>query len=62
MYVLRNGDTPPRYYTGVTSNVAKRHAAHNDGCNRHTAKYGPWAIDVINFDPYASYRTTPVEG
>jgi len=34
-------------YTGVTSNVAKRHAAHNAGCSLHTTKYRPWSIDVV---------------
>jgi predicted GIY-YIG superfamily endonuclease len=47
VYVLRNSEIPPRYYTGLTSDVAKRHSAHNAGCSRHTAKYGPRSIDVV---------------
>jgi predicted GIY-YIG superfamily endonuclease len=47
VYVLKNSSVPPRYYTGVTANVAIRHAAHNEGCSRHTAKYRPWSIDVV---------------
>ena len=31
VYVLRNHETPARYYTGVTSDVATRHAEHNSG-------------------------------
>jgi predicted GIY-YIG superfamily endonuclease len=47
VYVLRNHETPPRYYTGLTSDVARRHAGHNAcGCI-HTAKYRPWSIDVV---------------
>jgi predicted GIY-YIG superfamily endonuclease len=47
VYVLKNSEIPPRYYTGVTADVATRHAAHNEGCTRHTAKYRPWSIDVV---------------
>ena len=47
MYVLRSHSTPPRYYTGLTSNVAARLAAHNAGHSTHTADRGPWAIDLI---------------
>jgi len=41
VYMLKNGEVPPRYYTGITADVAKRHAAHNAGCSVHTAKYRP---------------------
>jgi predicted GIY-YIG superfamily endonuclease len=47
VYVLRNQENPPRYYTGVTSDVVKRHAEHSAGSCTHTAKYGPWSIDVV---------------
>lgn len=47
VYVLKNGGVPPRYYTGITADVAKRHAAHNAGCSVHTAKYRPWSVDVV---------------
>ena len=47
VYILRNADNPPRYYTGHTSDVAKRQAEHNAGNCRHTAKYRPWSIDVL---------------
>jgi predicted GIY-YIG superfamily endonuclease len=47
VYVLKNSDTPPRYYTGVTSDVADRLEAHNAGRCSHTAKYRPWAVDVV---------------
>ena len=47
VYVLKNSEIPPRYYTGVTSNVAKRLAEHNAGCCTHTAKHGPWSVDVV---------------
>ncbi len=47
VYVLKNTDAPPRYYTGLTSDVPKRYAEHNAGCSVHTAKYRPWSIDVV---------------
>ena len=50
VYVLKNSETPPRYYTGVTSAVATRLAAHDALC-RHTSKYRPWSVDeVIEFN------------
>ena len=47
VYVLKNGETPPRYYTGVTSDTARRLAEHNAGSCVHTGKYRPWCIDVV---------------
>ncbi len=47
VYVLRNDQSPPRYYTGVTSAPSTRLAEHNRGVCAHTAKYGPWSIDVV---------------
>jgi predicted GIY-YIG superfamily endonuclease len=47
VYVLRNTEHPPRYYTGQTSDVARRLAEHNAGSCIHTAKYRPWMIDVV---------------
>jgi len=47
VYVLKNGEEPPRYYTGITSDVARRHAEHNAGSCTHTAKHCPWSVDVV---------------
>jgi putative endonuclease len=47
VYVLKNSEVPPRYYTGVTSHVAARRAKHNAGSCIHTAKYRPWSVDVV---------------
>ena len=47
VYVMRNSESPPRYYTGLTSEVSKRLTEHNAGSCTHTAKYGPWSIDVV---------------
>ena len=47
VYILKNGDTPPRYYTGVSSDLQSRLEAHNAGRCVHTAKHRPWVIDVV---------------
>jgi putative endonuclease len=47
VYILRNTETPPRYYTGHTSDVARRQAEHNAGNCIHMGKYRPWSVDVV---------------
>jgi len=47
VYVLKNQEVPPRYYTGLTSDVPRRHAEHNAGGSPHTAKHRPWLIDMV---------------
>jgi putative endonuclease len=47
VYILRDTKNPGRYYTGLTSSVVSRLAAHNAGRCPHTASGGPWEIDVI---------------
>jgi predicted GIY-YIG superfamily endonuclease len=47
VYVLKNSEIPPRYYTGLTADVERRHVEHNDGRCTHTARYRPWSYDVV---------------
>ena len=47
VYILKNADRPPRYYTGVTADLKSRLDAHNAGRCSHTCKYRPWAVDVV---------------
>lgn len=47
VYVLKNHESPPRYYTGVTSDVQSRHVEHDAGRCTHTCKYRPRSIDVV---------------
>ena len=47
VYVLKSEAEPPRYYTGLTSDMTSRLDAHNAGRCSHTAKHRPWAVDVI---------------
>ena len=47
VYVLKSSSEPPKYYTGLTSNVAARLRSHNAGFCRPTAGNRPWQVDVI---------------
>ena len=47
VYVLKNADNPPRYYTGVTADLKARLGDHNAGRCPHTSKHRPWAVDAI---------------
>ncbi len=47
VYVLRILQIPPKYYTGLTSDVARRLAEHNRGRCPRTLEDRPWAIDVV---------------
>jgi len=47
VYVLKNRDSQARYYTGLTSNVSRRLAEHNQGSRSCTARCGPWSLDVV---------------
>ena len=47
VYILKSDANPTRYYTGLTSNISARLAAHNAGRVPHTADGKPWIIDVI---------------
>lgn len=46
VYVLRSDSQPERWYTGLTSDVGTRLAAHNRGDSRHTATGRPWRLEV----------------
>jgi len=46
VYGIRNQAIPPKYYTGLTSDVARRVSEHNTGRCSHTADHGPWFLDV----------------
>lgn len=46
VYILRSESVPDRHYTGLTSDVGRRLAAHNAGKCSHTASGRPWRVDV----------------
>lgn len=47
VYVLKTESEPTRYYTGLTSDIARRLEAHNAGRVPHTARYKPWRLDIV---------------
>jgi putative endonuclease len=47
VYILKTRTSPVRYYTGLTSSVSERLAAHNAGHCAHTADNGAWELDVV---------------
>jgi predicted GIY-YIG superfamily endonuclease len=47
VYVLRNADPDPHFYTGLTSDVNARLADHNGGRCRHTVSRRPWQCHVV---------------
>ena len=47
VYVLCNTEPRPRYYVGITADVAARLADQNEGRCPHTAKHRPWRRHVV---------------
>jgi putative endonuclease len=54
VYVINSESNPQRYYTGLTSDVDARLAAHNAGLSKHTASGRPWRVLVTIEFPDAS--------
>ena len=44
VYVLRSEADRNRYYSGITSDVARRLAVHNSGGSQYTAPLRPWHL------------------
>jgi len=54
VYILRSEHAPRRYYTGITSDLVERLAAHNAGLSTHTATGRPWRVVVsVHFEDAA---------
>jgi predicted GIY-YIG superfamily endonuclease len=47
VYILRSLVDRTRFYTGVAADAHTRLAAHNAGRSAHTARGGPWELDVV---------------
>ncbi|MEK7563258.1 MAG: GIY-YIG nuclease family protein [Patescibacteria group bacterium] len=45
VYVLESADAS-HWYVGVTDNVERRLAEHNNGHSHHTSKYGLWNLKL----------------
>ena len=46
VYILKTLKQPHEYYTGLTSDLESRVAAHNAGRCTHTASRRPWVVVV----------------
>lgn len=50
-YLLRSETDPERTYVGLTDNLERRLAEHNEGKSIHTNKFRPWKLMTsIAFD------------
>jgi len=47
VYVLKNGEAPPRFYVGLAADVNRRLVHHNAGRCPHTSRYKPWLLHVV---------------
>ena len=47
VYVLKNTESKPRFYAGLTSDVKGRLTDYNAGRCPHTAKHRPWRTYVV---------------
>ncbi len=46
VYLLRSLSDPSKTYTGFTTDLKQRLAAHNCGESVHTSKFLPWQIET----------------
>ena len=44
VYLLQSDGASGQRYVGITSDLKKRLAEHNDGKSQHTSKYVPWKL------------------
>lgn len=44
VYLLESINYPNQKYIGLTSDIAERLKAHNNGYSFHTAKFKPWKL------------------
>ena len=47
VYVLKNADQDPQFYTGLTADLGARIMDHNAGRCPHTASRRPWRMHVV---------------
>ena len=47
VYVLKNSEVPPRYYTGLSANVSNRLVQAQRGQQYAHCEVPPWSLDVV---------------
>jgi hypothetical protein len=60
VYVLRNHDSPPKYYKGLASDVATRHTEHNAGTSRSTKASTGWPASAASTAILSARRSLSV--
>lgn len=58
VYLIKSLSHPDQKYIGITEDLKKRHADHNNGFSNHTAKYVPWELVTYHAfkDKYKAYE------
>jgi putative endonuclease len=51
VYLLRSLSYPDQKYVGITEDLKKRHADHNNGLSKHTAKIHAMGISDLSCFP-----------
>jgi len=46
VYLIQSIPFPDRRYIGITADLKKRFAAHNEGRSKHTSKFKPWKLET----------------
>jgi predicted GIY-YIG superfamily endonuclease len=46
VYILRSRGDQEQTYVGATADLRRRLGEHNSGKSRHTARRGPWTLEV----------------
>ena len=51
VYLIQSIKNPTQWYVGITDDIKRRLAEHNEGKSPYTSKYRPWALQVtIGFE------------
>ena len=45
VYLIRSEPTSSQTYVGLTDDLVARLKSHNEGANKHTAKFKPWVLE-----------------
>jgi predicted GIY-YIG superfamily endonuclease len=45
VYLIRSESNSSETYVGLTNDFKKRLVSHNEGANKHTAKFKPWTLE-----------------
>ena len=46
VYILRSVNYPDRLYIGLTTDLEKRLASHNDNTSTYSKRYSPWELEA----------------